>query len=283
MIWNYKNKHRTYCQCVGIDGKEYVVRQDALISGATHTIHGACSIGTIKDITGERFGRLVALESTNERASNGGVRWKCLCDCGNIVYPTMANLKRGHTTSCGCAKSDFIESCKVDVIGKKFGYLTVLDEVEYSNRKRRMVKCLCDCGNIHIGSVTSITTGHTMSCGCMCKSKGEMYIEEILHKLNIEFERQKRFDDCKSKRTLPFDFYIPKFNVCIEYDGEQHFKSIEHWGGEERFLERQLNDQIKNDFCKDNNIKLVRIPYTKNEQEIFEIISNLTSPATTTA
>ena len=122
-----------------------------------------------------------------------------------------------------------------------------------------------------------------MSCGCMCKSKGEMYVEEILHKLNIEFERQKRFDDCKSKRTLPFDFYIPKFNVCIEQDGEQHFKSIEHWGGEERFLERQLNDQIKNDFCKDNNIKLVRIPYTKNEQEIFEIISNLTSPATTTA
>lgn len=283
MLWNYQNRHRTYCKCIGIDGKEYIVRQDALVSGATHTIHGACSGGIAHDITGKRFGRLVAIEPANERATNGGIRWKCICDCGNIVYPTMNNLKRKHTTSCGCAKEDFIESCKIDIIGKKFGYLTVLNEEGLQKGERRKVKCLCDCGSIHICSVTDLTTKHTMSCGCMCKSKGELYIEEILQELNIDYERQKRFKACKNKKPLPFDFYIAKQNVCIEYDGEQHYKPVKHWGGEKRFLERQLNDKIKNEYCNKNNITLLRIPYTKTRQEIFEIINNLMSPATITA
>lgn len=282
MLWNYQNKHRTYCRCIGIDNKEYIVRQDALMSGATHTIHGACSGGIIQDITGERFGRLIAVEPIKERAVNGSVRWKCVCDCGNIVYPTMNNLKRKHTTSCGCVKDDFIKSCKIDVIGKKFGYLTVLSEEESIKGERRKVKCLCDCGNIHICSVTDLTTKHTMSCGCINRSKGELYIEEILQNFNITFEKQKRFKLCKNKKPLPFDFYIPKYNACIEYDGEQHYKPIDFWGGKKRFLERQLNDKIKNDFCCENNITLIRIPYTKTKQEIFEIINNLMSPATIT-
>lgn len=283
MLWNYQNKHRTYCKCIGIDNKEYFVRQDALMSGVTHTIHGACSGGIAQDITGKRFGRLIAIEPTNERATNGGIRWKCICDCGNIVYPTMNNLKRKHTTSCGCVKEDFIESCKIDIIGKKFGYLTVLNEEDSQKGEKRKVKCLCDCGNIHICSVTDLTTKHTMSCGCMRKSKGELYIEEILQSLNIDYERQKRFKDCKNKKQLPFNFYISNHNICIEYDGEQHYKPIDFWGGETRFLERQLNDKIKNDYCSKNNITLLRIPYTKSKQEIFEIINNLISPATITA
>lgn len=283
MLWNYQNKHRTYCRCIGIDNKEYIVRQDALVSGATHTIHGACVGGTIKDISGQKFGRLTAIEPTKNRASNGGVRWKCICDCGNFVYPTMNNLKRGHTTSCGCVKEDFVESSKIDIIGKRFGYLTVLSEEAFVKGKRRRVKCLCDCGNLHVCIVTDLTTGHVMSCGCMNKSKGELYIEKILHELNVEFEKQKKFDDCKNKRSLPFDFYIPKYNLCIEYDGAQHYKPVDFWGGKDRFLERQLNDKIKDEYCDKNNITLMRIPYTKTKQEIFEIINNLMSPATITA
>ena len=122
-----------------------------------------------------------------------------------------------------------------------------------------------------------------MSCGCMNQSKGELYIEERLRDLDINFEKQKRFEDCKNIKTLPFDFYVPQNNVCIEYDGEQHYKPIDFWGGEERFLERQLNDKIKDEYCNKNNITLIRIPYTKTKQEIIEIINNLMSPATITA
>ena len=176
------------------------------MSGATHTIHGACSGGIVHDITGKRFGRLVAIEPTDERATNGGIRWKCICDCGNIVYPTMNNLKRKHTTSCGCVKEDFIESCKIDIIGKKFGYLTVLSEEKSIKGERRKVKCLCKCGNIHICSVTDLTTKHTMSCGCMCKSKGELYIEEILQKLNIDLNNKRDLKIVKIKSHFHLTF-----------------------------------------------------------------------------
>lgn len=282
MLYNYQNKHRTYCRCIGIDGNEYIVRQDALMSGATRTIHGACSGGIPHDITGQRFGRLVAIEPIDERASNGCIRWKCLCDCGGIVYPTMNNLKRGHTTSCGCAKEEFIESCKVDIIGQKFGKLTVIEECTTKNNTRRMMRCLCDCGNWHICSVTDLRSGHCMSCGCLNKSKGEMLIEDILKENNIEYIPQKRFDDCKNKRTLPFDFYLPTKNTCIEFDGAQHTQPVEYWGGEEKFVYLQKNDSIKNQYCKDNGINLIRIPYTMNKDDIYKTILNLTSPATIT-
>ena len=282
MLYNYQNKHRTYCRCIGIDGNEYIVRQDALMSGATHTIHGACSGGKIHDITGQKFGRLIAIEPIEKRATNGGIRWDCICECGNHVYPTINNLKRGHTTSCGCAKEDFIESCKLDIIGKRFGKLIVIEDTTTKDDKRRKVKCQCDCGNEHICSVIDLTTGHTMSCGCLNKSKGEMYIEEILKDNDIDYIPQKRFKDCKNKRTLPFDFYLIDNNTCIEYDGSQHFTPVEYWGGEDRFNDTKRNDEIKNQYCKDNNINLIRIPYTMTKDDIYKTIINLTSPATTT-
>ena len=283
MLYNYQNKHRTYCKCIGVDGNEYIVRQDALMSGATHTIHGVCSGGKQQDISGQRFGKLIAIKPTNERASNGGVRWDCICDCGNHVYPTMNNLKRGHTTSCGCAKQEYIESCKRDVINKTFGKLMVIKELFSDTYSKRTFLCECECGNKHICTLSDLTTGHTMSCGCLNKSKGEMYIEEILKDNNIDYIPQKRFDDCKDEKTLPFDFYLPQYNVCIEYDGSQHFEPVQYWGGEKRFKELVLHDLIKDTYCKSNDIKLIRIPYTLKKDDIYNIIINLTSPATTTA
>lgn len=283
MLWNYQNKRHTYCKCKGIDNKEYIIRQDALTSGATRTIHGACTGGVMHDITGNRYGRLTALRPIDERASNGGVRWECLCDCGNYVYPTKNNLERGHTTSCGCAKEDYIESTKLDIIGKRFGKLIVLEEVFPPNRRRRMVKCLCDCGNIIICSVSDLVSGHTQSCGCDRESKGEKWIKEFLDNLNIKYISQKRFPDCKNIRTLPFDFYLPDYNMCIEFDGSQHYRPIEYWGGEEQFKYRQHNDDIKNTYCINKGIDIIHISYKTKKKEIFEILQYLTSPATITA
>lgn len=101
------------------------------------------------------------------------------------------------------------------------------------------------------------------NCGCpICNiSKGEKFIKIYLEKNNVDFIQEHRFDDCKYKKSLPFDFYIPKYNLCIEFDGEQHFKAFNHFGGKEKLKLTQTRDNIKNKYCKDNSINLLRIPY----------------------
>ena len=91
---------------------------------------------------------------------------------------------------------------------------------------------------------------------------------------NILYEREKQFKDCRDKQVLPFDFYLPDYNLCIEYDGEQHFKEVKWFGGKEGFEKRVKHDNMKNKYCEDNNINLLRIPYTE-----FENIENILKQA----
>jgi len=110
---------------------------------------------------------------------------------------------------------------------------------------------------------------------CNNISKGERIIFSILNKKNIFYNTQYKFDDCVDKYSLKFDFYLPDYNMCIEYDGIQHYEIINFFGGEKEFQNRQKRDNIKTQYCKDNNIKLLRIPYTDYniiEQIIFNTI-----------
>lgn len=111
-------------------------------------------------------------------------------------------------------------------------------------------------------------------------SKGEEKIELFLINNNIEYEREYIFKDCKNKEVLRFDFYLPEYNCVIEYQGIQHYKSIEYMGGKTR-LEKQIeNDNIKRDYCKNKNINLFEISY-KNFEIIEEIMSNILETVTT--
>lgn len=87
---------------------------------------------------------------------------------------------------------------------------------------------------------------------------------------DIEFIEQFRFDDCRYKNPLPFDFYLPKLNVLIEFDGEQHDRPIERWGGEKAFVLQKKRDLIKNEYCIDKKIKLIRIKYYENIEKKLE-------------
>ena len=98
-------------------------------------------------------------------------------------------------------------------------------------------------------------------------SKGERQISQWLDNNNILYEPQKKFNDCKDKTYLPFDFYIPSKRMCIEYDGEQHFRPVDFFGGQEGFAITVKHDNIKNEYCKNNGITLIRIPYYKNIEE----------------
>lgn len=123
---------------------------------------------------------------------------------------------------------------------------------------------------------------HFKECtnGCVyCSSSiGENIIRNELNQFGISFEEQKIFDGCKYIKPLRFDFYIPEFNLAIEYDGQQHFEPVNFSGkgmeyASKIFDETKKRDEIKNNFCVENNIRLLRIPYTENKH-IHTILEN---------
>lgn len=103
------------------------------------------------------------------------------------------------------------------------------------------------------------------SCGCLHESKGNRKIKEILEKDNIKFIQEKRFSDLKFDNgySARFDFYLPDYNTIIEYDGRQHFiQGNGVFDNKEKFAQTQAHDSIKNQYCKEHNITIIRIPYT---------------------
>lgn len=105
--------------------------------------------------------------------------------------------------------------------------------------------------------------------GCpICKeSVGERQVRQWLCNNNIVYEVQYKFEDCCDINALPFDFYLPDYNACIEYDGEQHYRPIDYFGGQESFERTVKHDKLKNDYCANNNIRLLRISYLENIEE----------------
>lgn len=116
------------------------------------------------------------------------------------------------------------------------------------------------------GSFWQTPNKHLDGKGCpKCfYSKGEIMIEKILKEINITYVPQKIFPDCKFKKYLKFDFYLPDYNVCIEYDGEQHDSIYRFEKDTERLKIRKFRDQIKNIYCEEKRIKLIRISHKED-------------------
>ena len=122
------------------------------------------------------------------------------------------------------------------------------------------------CGNIW---KSQLKTRAISKYGCpkCSESKGEIKILEILISNNIIVEKQKRYEKCRYKKPLPFDFYLPTFNILIEYQGIHHYKShCKNFRHSKRYCDENLDlvakkDKIKQNFCYRNNIRLIRIPY----------------------
>ena len=144
-------------------------------------------------------------------------------------------------------------------------------ELSYGSDKEIVWKCI-DCGKNWTIEASNRICSKT-GCPHCCKSKGEKEIIRVLTKYNIEFIDEHTFDDCKYKQALPFDFYLPKYNLCYEYDGIQHTKPNKFFGGEKAFELCQIRDKIKNEYCMKNKINLLRIPYNFKMNDIEELIN----------
>jgi len=110
---------------------------------------------------------------------------------------------------------------------------------------------------------------HTQGQGCpICKeTSGEQQIRSFLEKQYINFVAQHKFNDCRNIKQLSFDFYLPNHNVCIEYQGKQHYIPINFFGGEKAFKGQQKRDKIKREYCLNNNISLLEIKYNEDINE----------------
>jgi len=133
--------------------------------------------------------------------------------------------------------------------------------VDYKNN-RTPVKIICK----KHGIFEQIPKHHLTGSGCPnCKSShGESKIIKILDDYKIKYKKQKTFDGCKTNKKLQFDFYLIDYNICIEFDGKQHFVNVEWFGGSVAFERRKILDKVKNNFCLKNNIELVRVRYDEN-------------------
>lgn len=128
----------------------------------------------------------------------------------------------------------------------------------HTNKKYHWI---CKMGHSYYISPNSRCGSKQTGCVICNLSKGEEKIKEFLNSHFIKYEHEFRFNDCRNKNPLPFDIYLHNYNICIEYQGIQHFQSMEYFGGEESFDYLKKNDKIKYEYCKSKNIKLIEIPY----------------------
>lgn len=134
----------------------------------------------------------------------------------------------------------------------------LLNPNDYCKNNKRNLIVQCSCGNTFNTCIADYHKKFRCSVCSKFESRGELEIENFLKANNIKYDFQHTFENCKDINLLPFDFYLPDNNKCIEFDGEQHFRPA---FGEKSFQKTKYHDAIKNQYCDKNNIGLIRIPY----------------------
>ena len=249
-----------------------------------------CKICATKEVTDKQKYSLedvkILLESKNlillSNEYNGiGKPIKVQCKkCKHVFYPRLGNILRGS----GCpqcfdnevrGKSSLISYDERVKYLNSFGFKLLTTKKDYINGEQK-VKIECNNGHIYKASLHEFYNGNR--CPICNASKGETKIKRWLKENLIKFKSQYRFKDCKFKRTLPFDFYLYELNICIEYDGKQHYEIGGFGRNLDDYIDLKIKDTIKTYYCKDKNIKLIRIPYWEfdNIETILnEIIINM--------
>jgi len=145
------------CDC----GRELPVRNTLLLTGYLSSCGCGRGDGQKKDITGKRSGRVVALEPTRKH-KNGGILWRCRCDCGKEILTEAYKITGGLVKSCGCAR----RKDPPDLTGQRFGKLTALERRDREQWSGDLWRCRCDCGRETMASARALRGGGVKSCGC---------------------------------------------------------------------------------------------------------------------
>lgn len=256
----YKSTHEkleTLCPC----GHTYHVSRSNFKKG------NRCSICSGRIVSYDNVKTLIESEDyvlLEKEYVNNTTPMKMICPCGHSCEINYASFKKG--VRCNICSGNR-KLTKEDVINRfeDEGYI-IKNDFELENGNHTKIKVFCSLGHEWEVRIDAFFSGQRCP-QCGIKSKGEREIMRVLEKYGVEYTIQKTFDDCKLKRLLPFDIYIPLFNTCIEYDGIEHYRPTTFGGTytkeqlQERFEKRIICDHIKTTYCKKNNIQLIRIPY----------------------
>ena len=281
-------KRRTVCKCICDCGNEIETVSEYLIAGKTSC---GCDVARKKsqssriDLTGRRFGRLVVEEMLWVKPHT---KCRCKCDCGKEVVVINTGLTSGKTQSCGCYQRDRASEANTeDFTGEKTDNGVEFIKRYVQNERGVWVwECKCPyCGGLFYGVPAFVRQDNRASCGCITKgvSLTESMITDYLEKHDVIFSRQYKFEDCRDKYALRFDFAIlsddgKTVKHLLEYDGKQHYQPIEYFGGLDQFEILQKHDRMKTEYCRQHNIPLTRLPYTMSAEEIKDSIKNIINP-----
>lgn len=228
-------------------------------------------MSAVIDLQDKDFGYWHVLERATNR--NGRAYWKCKCtNCGKIKEVAGAHLRGGRSTNCGCIRTEKMRQAVIkQEAGKTYGFLKVEREATKEERPRQdrtgvYWNCTCtNCGRKNVIIFGDyLRKGQTISCGCIT-SKNESKIAKMLDDLGIQYRQQYNFNDLKNEKNykLYFDFAILNNNkviYIIEFDGIQHFQEGHFHTS---LSTTRNNDILKNHYCFNHNIPIIRIPYNK--------------------
>lgn len=220
------------CQCECGTIKNFYLSN--LKSGKTKSC-GCSSLRNYRDISGLKFGNLMAIEPTTKREKCGGIIWRCKCDCGQVIECSTRCLVHGYTKNCGC-----IRKKNYDLSGKKFGNLIVIKPIGTKINSRTKWSCQCDCGGTTITSHYNLVSQHTRSCGCLWKKEYRTFAEGTI----VECLKSKKPKNnssgikgvcCVNGKWLAYITLAQKRFYLGRYDSLQEAKASREQAEKEKF------------------------------------------------
>jgi hypothetical protein len=159
---------------------------------------------------------------------------------------------------CRNTQEDFIKRAK-EIHGNRYGY----EKTVYKTLETPVIITCTEHGDF---TQTPISHLHGNGCPHCHRSKGETKVANFLQIHNVKFEIQKKVENLNlfgGRKYFLLDFYLPDYNTIIEYNGEHHYQPIEWFGGKRNYKLQQLRDESLRQYCNENKIKLIEIPYTE--------------------
>lgn len=272
-----KSSKKILCRCV-LDGFEWSASPNKLINSKTGCPLCAGNLKLTNEQFWERVQKIAPSITVLEPYVNDSTNLSVQCKtCGNKWKISPSHIY-GERKCPECSRKNlhdlFVKP--QDVFEKEMANINPNISIigKYVN-DRTKISCKCNvCDNTW--SATPNNLLKKKGCPRCSASKGEKRIEKWLKKNRINYIPEAKFFNCKFKNCLPFDFYLPDFQRCIEFQGGQHFKPIQFGGNvtvevaEDTYRQQKIRDKIKEDYCKSNGISLIKIPYW--EYENIEII-----------